>query len=387
LFKEEEREITPELLTELSRTLLSRSEAVINVILDLVSMREKIRNKLWEIGALRRLPDYPQKEIVGYAIDSSFVQALPLVVGDFFLVTAGYIRYPRLPTHLKERNAGLKVGVRLSNTMITSMRIISSYAHTIERKIGLDLVRKEEGINTILIDGPILPLYLYYIPREKLYDEEKQLIDATEELIRESKDRGVSLVGVVKRVRSRFIPKGFRRVLEPELGDKYVKMLDISNDKSLGALIMMSGEAVLFGKLGVSGPAYEAIITEEGFGRLAKRFIDSHVWANEMEFAIMKPKRSRQVISVEVLDYGNLGFENILTWINAHATHTGCPQILDYVDRYVQITSGLIEIARRLLIKIIAQKVRDSGKLKEFEIIELLLDYADLQKKFAPSMG
>ncbi len=101
----------------------------------------------------------------------------------------------------------------------------------------------------------------------------------------------------------------------------------------------------------------------------------------------MKPKRSRQVISVEVLDYGNLGFENILTWINAHATHTGCPQILDYVDRYVQITSGLIEIARRLLIKIIAQKVRDSGKLKEFEIIELLLDYADLQKKFAPSMG
>ena len=101
MFKEEEREITPELLTELSRTLLSRSEAVINVILDLVSMREKIRNKLWEIGALRRLPDYPQKEIVGYAIDSSFVQALPLVVGDFFLVTAGYIRYPRLPTHLK----------------------------------------------------------------------------------------------------------------------------------------------------------------------------------------------------------------------------------------------------------------------------------------------
>jgi len=384
---EEEREITPELLTELSRSLRKKSKDVINIIVDLISVRERIREALIQKGFLINIPENPSTDISGYAIDSSFVQALPLVVGDFFLVTAGYIRYPRAKTLRKKENAGLRVGLRLTNTVVSSMRVISSYAHIIERKIGIDLVLNEENINAIFIDGPVLPLYLYYTPETKWYEEERQLVKYTEDLIALCKEKGITLIGVVKRVRSRFIPRGFRTILQPILGEKYSLLLDISNDKSLGSLTIKNGEGIIFGKVLGEEPIYRAIISDDTFGRFARIFLEDHPWTTEMEFAIIKPKRSRQIISVEALDYANIGFNNILAWINAHATHTGCPQILDYVDRYVQITSGLIEIARRLLIKIIAEKVRESKEIDEFELIELLLDYADLQKKYAPTMG
>jgi len=384
---EEEREITPELLTELSNTLIRKSDEVINIILELMSLKDAIRKKLEEIGVLRKITDSVDEKIIGYAIDSSFAQVLPLVAGDFFVVTAGYIRYPRIHTFRKEENAGLKVGVRLLHTMTPSMRAISAYAHIIERKIALELLRQDWKFNTILIDGPILPLYILYIPKRNLYDEEKKLIEITEELVKTSKEKEVSIIGIVKRIRSRFIPRGFRSVLENVLGNKYSKLLKISNDKSLGSLVLLRSEAIFFGKIGESKSAYDAVVGEEGFKRFADEFISDHPWLKEMELAIVKPKRSRQVISVEALDYANLSFKDILMWVNAHATNTGCPQILDYVDSYVQITSGLIEIARKLLIKIIADKIRQSGEFKEYEIIELLLDYADLQKKYAPRMG
>ena len=249
------------------------------------------------------------------------------------------------------------------------------------------MIKKEEEINTLLIDGPILPLYLYYIPESRMYDEEKQLLSITDKLIRESKKRNITLVGIVKRVRSRFIAKGFRKTLEPEIKENFGKLLDIANDKSLGSLILNNSEALIFGRLIGTTPAYESIVTEEEFGGIADKFIRTHPWTQIMDFAILKPKRSRQVISIEALDFADIGFMNILKWVDLHATHTGCPQILDYVDRYVQISSGLIEIARRLLIKIIAEKIKQNKEFKEFEVIEMLLDYADLQKKYAPRMG
>ncbi len=387
MYAEEEREITPELLSELSKTLTEKSKLVIDTITSLIGVRDKIRSLLVNIGALRKLEDKPRKEIIGYAIDSSFVQVLPLVVGDFFIVTAGYIRYPRVRTGDKRKNAGLKVGVRITNNVSSSLRAISSYAHIIERKIGLNLVMKEPDINALLIDGPILPLYLYYIPESRMYDEEKQLISITEKLISESEKRKITLIGIVKRVRSRFISKGFRRILEQEIRSEFNKLLEVANDKSLGALILNPSEALIFGRLIGTTPAYESVVTEEEFGGIADRFIRAHAWAQKMDFAILKPRKSRQVISVEALDFAKIDFMNILKWIDLHATHTGCPQILDYVDRYVQISSGLIEIARRLLIKIITEKVKQNKEFKEFEVIEMLLDYADLQKKYAPRMG
>lgn len=387
MYGEEEREITPELLSELSKTLAEKSPVVINTITSLLNVRGKIRQLLVSLRALRKINNRPEREIIGYAIDSSFVQVLPLVIGDFFIVTAGYIRYPRVPTRDKKKNAGLRVGVRITNNISSSLRVISAYAHIIERKMGLELIKREDGINALLIDGPILPLYLYYIPEHRMYNEEKQLISITDKLIRESRKENVSLIGIVKRVRSRFIAKGFRKILEPEIKESFKKLLDVANDKSLGSLILDDSEALIFGRLIGTTPAYESIVTEEEFGGIAKKFIKAYSWTQLIDFAILKPRRSRQVISIEALDFAKIGFMNILRWVDLHATHTGCPQILDYVDRYVQISSGLIEIARRLLIKIVTDKVKQNKEFRKFEVIEMLLDYADLQKKYSPRMG
>ena len=384
---EEEREITPELLSELTSTLRDRSREVIDIILNLINVRKSIREFMINKGVLKNVPNELNKDVIGYAIDSSFAQVLPLVVGDFFVVTAGYLRYPRHHNAGKEVNAGLKVGIRIFNETSPSLRMVSAYAHIIERKIAIELLRKGYEFNAFLIDGPILPLYLLFIPEHRYYDEEKKLIEITEHLITLSNEKEVSLIGIVKRVRSRFLINAFKDEIEKLLHEDFKRIFGSSNDKALGSLILNKGEAIFLGKPISDNPIYHALVSEIGFQALAGEFIESHEWFKEMEFAILKPKRSRQIVSVEAIDYANIGFENIISWINNTATHTGCPQILDYVDRYVQITSGLIEIARRLLIKIISERIREERILGEYEIIDLLLDYADLQKKYTPRMG
>ncbi len=378
---EEEREVTPELLMELSRALREQSTELTNIIIDLSRIRDDLREILKTNGFIRKISG-SFEDIVCYAIDSSFAEALPLVAGDFFLVTGGYVRYPRIVGD-KKQNSGLFVNVKFQSYQIQSHRIISAYAHYLERKIALKILNDMSNFNAIFVDGPILPLYLTFTPNEKLYQEEKDLIAITDELIEACKKRGISIIGVVKRVRSRFLINTIRDYLSKDL---YERLLCVANDKSLGSLILEREEGVKLGSIEKKGTISKALFIEDETGYLGT-FLSEHPWFSQQEFVIIKPKKSRQIVAVEALDYANIGLDNILAWINTHATHTGCPQVLDHVDRLVQVTSSLLEIARRLLTRILADNLRSTGKFTEFEILEILMEYADLQKKFAPRMG
>lgn len=378
---EEEREITPELLLELSRALREKSKELTDIVLNLSRVRNDLRKILEMNGFITKLRA-TSENIVGYAIDSSFAEALPLVAGDFFLVTGGYVRYPRSDGG-KKRNAGLIVRVKFQSSQIQSHRVISAYAHTVEREIALKLLENMDDFNVIFIDGPIIPFYLTFIPEEKLYPEESELISITDKLVEACRERKLSIIGIVKRVRSRFLISAIKNLVSKSL---YEQLSIVANDKSLGSLILERGEAIKLGSIKQKGHILKALMMDNE-NRNVQDFIASHKWFSEQFFSVIKPRKSKQIVMAEVLDFANIGIDEILAWINAHATHTGCPQILDQVDGLVKVTSSLLEIARRLLTRILADNLRKTGEFKDFEILEILMEYADLQKKFAPRMG
>jgi len=378
---EEEREITPELLLELSRALREKSKELTDIVLNLSRIRNDLRKILEMNGFITKLRA-TSENIVGYAIDSSFAEALPLVAGDFFLVTGGYVRYPRSDGG-KKRNAGLIVRVKFQSSQIQSHRVISAYAHTVEREIALKLLENMDDFNVIFIDGPIIPFYLTFIPEEKLYPEESELISITDKLVEACRERKLSIIGIVKRVRSRFLISAIKNLVSKSL---YEQLSIVANDKSLGSLILERGEAIKLGSIKQKGHILKALMMDNE-NRNVQDFIASHKWFSEQFFSVIKPRKSKQIVMAEVLDFANIGIDEILAWINAHATHTGCPQILDQVDGLVKVTSSLLEIARRLLTRILADNLRKTGEFKDFEILEILMEYADLQKKFAPRMG
>jgi len=378
---EEEREITPELLLELSRALREKSKELTDIVLNLSRIRNDLRKILEMNGFITKLRA-TSENIVGYAIDSSFAEALPLVAGDFFLVTGGYVRYPRSDGG-KKRNAGLIVRVKFQSSQIQSHRVISAYAHTVEREIALKLLENMDDFNVIFIDGPIIPFYLTFIPEEKLYPEESELISITDKLVEACRERKLSIIGIVKRVRSRFLISAIKNLVSKSL---YEQLSIVANDKSLGSLILERGEAIKLGSIKQKGHILKALMMDNE-NRNVQDFIASHKWFSEQFFSVIKPRKSKQIVMAEVLDFANIGIDEILAWINAHATHTGCPQILDQVDGLVKVTSSLLEIARRLLTRILADNLRRTGEFKDFEILEILMEYADLQKKFAPRMG
>jgi len=378
---EEEREITPELLLELSRALREKSKELTDIVLNLSRVRNDLRKILEMNGFITKLRA-TSENIVGYAIDSSFAEALPLVAGDFFLVTGGYVRYPRSDGG-KKRNAGLIVRVKFQSSQIQSHRVISAYAHTVEREIALKLLENMDDFNVIFIDGPIIPFYLTFIPEEKLYPEESELISITDKLVEACRERKLSIIGIVKRVRSRFLISAIKNLVSKSL---YEQLSIVANDKSLGSLILERGEAIKLGSIKQKGHILKALMMDNE-NRNVQDFIASHKWFSEQFFSVIKPRKSKQIVMAEVLDFANIGIDEILAWINVHATHTGCPQILDQVDGLVKVTSSLLEIARRLLTRILADNLRKTGEFKDFEILEILMEYADLQKKFAPRMG
>lgn len=378
---EEEREITPELLLELSRALREKSKELTDIVLNLSRIRNDLRKILEMNGFITKLRA-TSENIVGYAIDSSFAEALPLVAGDFFLVTGGYVRYPRSDGG-KKRNAGLIVRVKFQSSQIQSHRVISAYAHMVEREIALKLLENMDDFNVIFIDGPIIPFYLTFIPEEKLYPEESELISITDKLVEACRERKLSIIGIVKRVRSRFLISAIKNLVSKSL---YEQLSIVANDKSLGSLILERGEAIKLGSIKQKGHILKALMMDNE-NRNVQDFIASHKWFSEQFFSVIKPRKSKQIVMAEVLDFANIGIDEILAWINAHATHTGCPQILDQVDGLVKVTSSLLEIARRLLTRILADNLRRTGEFKDFEILEILMEYADLQKKFAPRMG
>lgn len=403
---EEEYELTPELITEISKKSVEESRRIskrIATILEKISViREAILSgevpdaRIIKVREMRG--DLPR--ISCYAIDSSFKSPLPLVFGDLFIVIGGYVRFPRVKTDNARINRGLRVLVRCREELTS--RIQSAISKIVERKIALEILRcKEcdvETWNLLMIDGSIIPLWPTILFTRYLYRQEKEFVDLSRSVAEECEEKRKTILGIIKRVRTHFIGRGIVNFMKDKnmltgVSEDVIKAIKDANDKVLATLLLNPGEALMIGTFGGSSIINKVFeeVKEKAIGKdretFIEKFMNENPWIKSINVGFIKPRRSRHVVRIEILDYAGLGEENILAWLNKNSTHTACPYVLDVVDKYTAISNTVYELARKLMIKITAESLANELKRRDLEEVDLLLDLADLQKKYVPRMG
>ena len=396
---EEEYELTPELITEVSKKSVLESKKISRRIARFIRKIARIRELLIE-GSLEgaEIVDINsfqemKPEIECYAIDSSFKSPLPLVFGDLFLVIGGYVRYPRVDTNNVRINRGLRVLIRCREELIS--RIQSAISRIVERKIALEILRRKEigrtKWNLIMLDGPIVPLWPLILFTRSLYPQERKLLELSRKMINLCKLKKKSVLGIIKRVRTHLIGKGIVKILEDngylrDIPPRVLKAMKKANDKALATLLLRPGEALIIGDFGTS-KIIESELTEIGRKATFDEFVEENLWIKKVFVLFIKPKRSRHIVRIEILDYANIGLEKIMNWLNENSSHTACPYILDIVDKYTAISNAIYELTRKIMIRSTAQNLAKLLESMEMEEVDLLLELADLQKKYIPRMG
>jgi len=380
-YDEIERDLSPEILNKIYKEIRRISKQFIDNYERLKPAIKFIKEELKKAGdCIVSIPDYfstYSEPIVSFAIDTSFLTSpLSLVYGDFVVYIAGYIRFPRYLSSNSEVNRSIIVDVDLVTKQPVSSLIISAKSHVLERKLALKLLKnKREGIegfdfDAIFIDGPILPLPL---PPPRI-EAVRELESVTEDMIYEAKELKVSLIGVVKRVRSKILARMFLKK-----NTEFKDLMDTANDKAITTLMLNRGECIKLGLLGKK-EVIEAIAGNLINSSRLDSYLEEHSWLKKLHISFIKPKNSDQSVTVEILDYGNLGIDRILSWTNEQSSQSGCPHFLDAVDAFVKVEPRVVELARRILIRHAISELQDADIIK-------LLEHADLQKKFSPRMG
>ncbi|MEM2222436.1 MAG: DNA double-strand break repair nuclease NurA [Candidatus Korarchaeota archaeon] len=389
---EEERipDLVPEAVTELVRKSLEVAQGISKHMEGLIESINNIRDAIKSSSLVEIVKLDPRKvpEIGGaYAVDSSFKAPLPLVYGDMFIVLGGYVRYPRIDSTDPGLNRGLKVELKLGKFTARTQTAISKI---VEMSIAKDLLQKDKYStpqwDLLIYDGPLLPLWPLVLITRHFYEDEKKVLEISREVAAEARNKNKVLIGIVKRVDSHFIERGLIDLMEEQGEIKINKNHLKLNDKALLTLLLQPGEALLIGSV-ESSRVIDRTLVKEGKKDIFMRFVDENSWVKDIWIGFMKPIRSKHVIRFEIADYKGLGVKNILHWLNANSSNTACPYPMDQVDKMTRITDTVYEFARKLIIKEAALHLSKIARIEGPENVDLLLEFADLQKKFIPDMG
>ncbi len=290
-------------------------------------------------------------ELRAYAIDSSYADpALELVGGVLTVVAYGYVG-----------NGGGETDKFVTGTVFFEDtnevdRNVSIYSSIKERELAVKLLgekrRGSRKVDLIVLDGDIaLHPLPYNLPSRR---SERSLVEKTmKRLLREAEATGTTLVGVVKRVRSRYVSA---------VMDKCLPV----NDKLLMSMMLERGEYLELGTFGEILPKWVDVNyvkcwededhvkrrrAEEGRSNLEAVFNSELGALKDVVVAFYKALNSSIATKVEVLDFGGLGVDRVIGFLAGQTTDTGYPYILDTVDTVVRIDSRLLDYVRTLLIK------------------------------------
>ena len=379
----EDEEISPELLLAIQRELDRIAPIFKGKVEDLVMYGHHVRSLLIDQKRIMLLQS-PKKilrdQISCYAIDSSFqVSPLSLVYGDLLLMTAGYVRYPRIDHSDPEINKFLTAQIFLSEIPMRSLEI-SVRAHILERKLAIrkllkEKISSENKINAIVLDGPILPLSL---PPPN-YSFVNDLIEVTKELVELCDENNIALIGVVKRVRSKILISLYIDEIARIFGlpqDKINVLKEILNDKALALLILEPPEYIHIGKY-----SQPEVLNAVCWRRVSVSEILNRVpFLGLMDMYIYKAFDALQPTFVEIINNTDISNEAFLGWLASLTGYTGYPLFLDLIDAYVSFRYNVVEIIRIMLTRRLCHEVPDPNIIK-------LLEHTDLQKKYTPRMG
>ncbi len=363
LEEEEALEATPAALAALreSDAIAEKIVRMLRELRDMLDEDDELRRRLESLisGALGS-----EKPVPGVAVDSTFPLdgGLDLVGGHLVVVVAGYVGF-----------AGACGGSRCSEAHARALLLESEEARkqvpliakTLERVLVRRILRRLPGIRVILIDGELIPYPLVFksqkaVERSRLLT---RLDEVTAEMLREAREHGVTLVGVVKR--------SYSYLLSARLG----RRLPL-NDKAVMTLLLRPGSYAVAGRFSELLPAYAEIVAaqrarqlppgerEDAAGQLAEKYREAVTERlarrpsyGEVVVAFYRPSRpaSAAAVRVEVLDYGGLGLERILSMLNALTNPaTGLPYPVDLVDEYTRIEARVLELLRRRVVKRLA---------------------------------
>ncbi len=364
---EEAFEATPAALAALreSDAIAEKLVRLLKSLRDMLDADEGLRRRLESLVAA---PLGREKPVPGVAVDSTFPidGGLDLVGGHLVVVVAGYVGF-----------AGACGGTRCSEAHARALLLESEEARkqvplvakTLERVLIRRILRQVPRVRMVLVDGELIPYPLVFksqkaVERSRLLS---RLDRVTAEMLREARERGVTLVGVVKR--------SYSYLLSARLG----RRLPL-NDKAVMTLLLRPGSYAVAGRFSELLPAYAELVAAQKARQLppealderesiAKQLAEKYREAilgrlarrpsyGEVVVAFYRPSRpaNASAVRVEVLDYAGLGLEKILSMLNAMTNPaTGLPYPVDLVDEYTRIEARVLELLRRRVVKRLAE--------------------------------
>lgn len=338
-------------------------------------------------SAIRPIQQKPGQYFT-YAIDSSFPQTpLELVGGVLTVVSYGYVG-----------QAGGVTDKYVTGTVIFEdssevSKSIELFSKVKERELAIRLLRdKKRGrrvIDMIILDGEI---YIHPLPYNLPSKESsrKRIEEVVDRMIALAEDTQTTLVGVVKRVRSRYLSIFLNRCLEV-------------NDKLAMSLVLRRGEYANVGSFREILPRwirvnYMDCEVKKGMGRdEAERRLNEGLQNLERVFTgdggrlrgvsrigdlnvlFYKAQNSSIATKVEVLDFAKIGHDKIVSYLASQTTSTGYPYLLDLVDVYVRVNPMILDYVRTLLLKNVGA---GPGEQDVKEVVTSLLQLTNPQKAY-----
>ncbi len=335
-----------------------------NVVKPITMERDRIRSVL----DIQRA-EYSDAYVAVLAIDSTWSKPpLELVSGLMALIVTGYIVVvPRHPGFYGIRYASLRRGVGEHEDKFSLS--VELKAKILEFVTAQKELLKYSFVDIVLIDGPLFPgtsLSQFYIPRGTAdplrYSKEvcgKELAhfvaSALINLLDDAKDLDKPVVGVVKRVNSRFLYK--KMVSSGLLGA--AQALRRSNDKTLMSFVLEPGEYAVIGdfysllveSLELRGQRKLVEIIEKScsgeLGELSQRLCE---YMKDTAVVYYMPSRDLVYPQAVRLDiYPKTRVSEVVSYAITDTSHNAVPTPIDLVDRFVRIEASAIRRFHMLL--------------------------------------
>ncbi len=320
-----------ELNYPVAQALLVESKQIVETIVRKVNTArdrnvfDKVRRSLRSVGRLE-----PLEPLEGAAVDSTFPPegGIELVGGLLVGIVAGYLVYRGAP---RIRPFDFMVRALLVETEEEKAKL-PLWAKLLERKLILNLLEAVErgdlDSKLILIDGEIVPYRIVFGKGKSPF--RRKLSRLTTATIRKAEELGITIVGVIKR--------SYSHLLSALTG------VDVPlNDKAIMSLLLDPLEYAVLGDYATILP--DIVNRKEGVGKdVAEAY-------GRILVAFYKPLTGRQAVKVELLDYGNIGVQRILSMLASMTNPaTGLPYPIDLVDEMVRFEARILELLRRRLV-------------------------------------
>ncbi|MGC8570807.1 DNA double-strand break repair nuclease NurA [Caldivirga sp.] len=357
--------------------------------LNLTSVMNEVNELKAKVSSrISPIPNVSGSRYFAYAIDSSFPPSpLELVGGVLTVVAYGYVGQVGGKS---DRYVTGDILYEDTSEISKSIEIISKIR---EREMAMKLLKDKlhgrKNLDLIILDGEI---YVHPLPYNlPAYEGVRRKVeDVLEKMLNLAEKSKTTIVGVVKRVRSRYL-------------SIYAGHCLSTNDKLMASLLLNKGEYISLGNYGSVLPQWLQINymdceTKRGMSREeAERRLNEGIEnlkrvfngdggrlkgipkVADTELIFYKAPITAVATKLEVLDLGGIGVPNLVGYLSSQTTNTGYPYLLDLVDTYVRVDSRLLDYVKSLLTRYAGLSISDSNVK---ELINTLLQLTNPQKAY-----